>query len=299
MSSTVGPVADEAPAPHLVAGQPPARRGATIGIAILLLVQLMIILDSTIVNVALPGIASDLHFGAASLSWVLNGYVLAYGGLLLLGGRLGDVLGRRQMFVIGLAVFTLFSLLSGLAPSAGLLVAARALQGVGGALAAPQVLALLTANAPNDAARNRAIALFSSMSAIGGTLGYVLGGLLTDVASWRWTLFINVPLGIIALATARRYVAKTPRRHGRFDFVGAVSATGAAVALVWALTGAPDHGWGSAQTILGLVAGAALLGVFFVAESRVPHPLLHLGLLKSPSSSRRDRPHFWTCESIF
>jgi len=270
----------QADAGALVA-KPGSARRAAFGITIVLIAQLMIILDSTIVNVALPDIKTDLHFGPAALSWVLNGYILAFGGLLLLGGRLGDIVGRRRMFSVGLAMFTLFSLLSGLAPNAGLLVAARALQGIGGALAAPQVLALLTASAPNEAARNRAIGLYASVSAIAGTLGYVLGGVLTDLASWRWTLFINVPLGIISVALAGRFIAETPREKGRFDFVGAVSATGAAVALVWALTTAPNHGWDSAWTIGGLAVGAALLLGFILTERRVSHPLLRPTLLHS------------------
>jgi EmrB/QacA subfamily drug resistance transporter len=263
------------------AASPGPQRGATFGIAIVLLAQLVITLDSTIVNVALPDIATDLSFGPAALSWVLNGYILAFGGLLLLGGRLGDVLGRRRMFSVGLAIFTVFSLLSGLAPTAGLLVAFRVLQGLGGALAAPQVLALLTASAPDEAARNRAIGLFASVSAGAGTLGYVLGGLLTDFASWRWTLFINVPLGVVSVVLAGRFIVETPREEGRFDVVGAISATGGAVALVWALTTAPAHGWDSVRTIGGLVAGGTLLLVFGLTEHRTSHPLLRLGLLRS------------------
>ncbi|WP_435821053.1 MFS transporter [Micromonospora musae] len=263
--------------------RPPSspRRRAAWATAILLLGQLMIVMDSTIVNVALPDIARELHFGPAALSWVLNGYILAFGGLLLMGGRLGDVLGRRRMFWAGLFVFTLFSLLSGLATSDTQLVIARVLQGVGGAIAAPQVLALLTANAATDGARNRAIALFSGVSAAAGTLGFVIGGVLTEAASWRWTLLVNVPLGVIALALIRFLITETPRRPGRFDVGGAISATGGAVALVWALTQAPEKGWGSAQTIGGLLAGVFLLAVFVVLENRVSHPLLRLGLLRS------------------
>jgi EmrB/QacA subfamily drug resistance transporter len=260
---------------------PPNAGRLAAGILIVLVAQLMLVLDATVVNVALPHIATDLHFGPASLSWVLDGYTLAFGGLLLLGGRLGDVLGRLRMFWWGLAIFTVFSFVGGLAVSPGMLVASRALQGVGAAIAAPSVLALLTTSAPDEAARNRALALFTAVSSGGGAIGLVLGGVLTDAISWRWTLFINVPIGLAVLATVRRFVTETPRRPGRFDVVGAVTATGGAVAIVWALIGAPDQGWGSIRTIGGLVLGGVLLVALAVTETRVAHPLLRPGLLKS------------------
>src|SRR4051794_27719466 len=229
MSSTVISRAS-APAPRELPTELPPNAGrAAAGIAIVLTAQLMLVLDATVVNVALPSIATDLSFGPASLSWVLNAYTLAFGGLLLLGGRLGDVFGRRRLFWAGLAVFTLFSLVGGFATSPAMLVTSRALQGVGAALAAPSVLALLTTSAPDQAARNRALALFAAVSSGGGTLGLLLGGVVTDLGSWRWTLFINVPIGLAVLATVRRFVDETPRRPGRFDVVGAVTATGAAV----------------------------------------------------------------------
>jgi EmrB/QacA subfamily drug resistance transporter len=257
-----------------------AGRAAT-GIAVVLVAQLMLVLDATVVNVALPRIDTDLGFGPAALSWVLNAYTLAFGGLLLLGGRLGDVLGRLRTFQVGLAVFTLASLLGGLAPGPGWLVAARAAQGVGAALAAPSVLALLTTRAPDEAARNRALALFAAVGIGGGTLGLLLGGVLTDLASWRWTLFINVPIGIAVLALVGRFVDETPRRPGRFDVVGAVAATGAAVSLVWGLIGAPEHGWTAPRTVAALVTGALLLVVLAVTERRVAHPMLRPALLRN------------------
>ncbi|NYI44024.1 EmrB/QacA subfamily drug resistance transporter [Nocardioides aromaticivorans] len=267
--------------PPAAAPRATARTTTAAGIYIVLLAQLMLVLDSAVMNVGLPHIATDLNFGAASLSWVLNGYALAFGGLLLLGGRLGDVLGRLSVFWIGLAVFTLFSLLGGLATEPWMLVAARALQGVGAAIAAPSVLALITTSARDEAARNRALALFTAVSSGGAALGMLLGGVLTDLLSWRWTLFINVPIGLAVLLTVRRHVADTPRRPGRFDVVGAISATGAAVALVWTLIKAPEHGWGSAATIGGFVLAAALVVVLLVTEARHSHPLLRLGLLRS------------------
>jgi EmrB/QacA subfamily drug resistance transporter len=243
--------------------------------------QLMLVLDVAVMNVALPRIDTDLGFGPASLSWVLNAYTLAFGGLLLLGGRLGDVRGRLRLFEIGLSVFTLFSLLGGLAQTPTQLIIARALQGAGAAMAAPSVLALLTTSAPDEAARNRALALFGAVSSAGATIGLLVGGAVTDLGSWRWTLFINVPLGIAVLATVRRFVAETPRRPGRFDIVGAVTATLGAVAIVWSLIGAPEHGWLSVRTIGGLVVGLVLLAVLGRTELRHPHPLIQPHLVRN------------------
>ncbi|MGZ4450833.1 MAG: MFS transporter [Nocardioides sp.] len=260
----------------------PANAGrAATGIAIVLVAQLMLVLDATVVNVALPRIDTDLGFGPASLSWVLNAYTLAFGGLLLLGGRLGDVFGRLKAFEIGLAVFTLASALGGLAQTPGQLVAARTLQGVGAALAAPSVLALLTTSAPDEAARNRAFALFGAVSSGGASIGLLLGGALTDVGSWRWTLFINVPIGIAVLVLAPRFVAETQRRPGRFDVVGAVTATFGAVSLVWALIGTPEHGWTSARTLGGFALGLALLAVLARTEVRHPHPMVRPALVRN------------------
>jgi EmrB/QacA subfamily drug resistance transporter len=256
---------------------------AAAGIAIVLVAQLMLMLDTTVVNVALPHMDAALHFGPASLSWILNAYTIAFGGLLLLGGRLGDVFGRRRMFLGGLAVFTLASLLGGLAQLPGELVAARAVQGVGAAMAAPGVLALLTTSAPDAAARNRALALFGAVSSGGMSIGLLLGGFVTDVGSWRWTMFINVPIGLAVLALTRRFVDETPRRPGRFDMVGAVAATGGAVALVYSLIGTPEHGWTSLRTIGGFALGIVLLAILAVTERRVAHPLLRLELLRSRS----------------
>ncbi|WP_395575049.1 MFS transporter [Streptomyces sp. BK79] len=272
-----------APPTDTLSGHRPQRRvsSQTIGIAVVLVVQLMLALDTTIVNVALPRIGSGLHFGPAGLSWVLNAYTLAFGGLLLLGGRLGDTYGRLRVFETGLALFTAASLAGGIADTPGLLIAARTAQGVGAALAAPGVLALLTTNAPDESARHRALALFSAVSIGGSTLGLVLGGLVTEYGTWRWTLFINVPLGLAVLVLARRFVTETPRRPGRFDTVGATAATGAAVAVVWALIGAPDHGWASPRTVAGFAIGVVCVVVLVVTERRVSGPLLPPALFHS------------------
>ncbi|WP_300681789.1 MFS transporter [Nocardioides sp.] len=261
-------------------GQTQPGRASTVGLAFVLLAQLMLVLDATIVNVALPDIAW-LGFGPASLSWVLNAYTLAFGGLLLLGGRLGDVLGRRRIFLLGVAVFTTFSLLGGLAVNPTMLVASRALQGVGAALAAPSVLALITTNAGTEAARNRALAAFTAVSSGGGGLGLILGGILTEAISWRWTMFVNVPVGLLVLAVVPRLIGETPRRHGRFDLVGAVSATGGAVALVFTLVKAPEWGWTSAATLGGIALALALFALLVLTEQRHPHPLLRPALLRN------------------
>ncbi|GAB3053703.1 MFS transporter [Intrasporangium mesophilum] len=259
-----------------------ARR-ASIGIGIVLVAQLMLVLDATVVNVALPRIQADLGFTPAGLSWVLNAYTLAFGGLLLLGGRVGDVLGRLRTFEIGLGVFTVASLLGGLAPSPGWLIAARTLQGVGAAFAAPGVLALLTTSAPDESARNRGLALFTAVSSAGASIGLLLGGVLTDLASWHWTLFINVPIGVAVLLLARRFVTETPRRSSRFDVVGAVTATLGSVAVVYGFINAPDRGWSSPYTIGAFAIGAVLLALFVRTEGRVRDPLLPLPLVRNRS----------------
>jgi EmrB/QacA subfamily drug resistance transporter len=266
---------------HMPTDLPPNAGRAAAGIAIVLVAQLMLILDATVVNVALPHINAALDFGPAGLSWVLNAYTLAFGGLLLLGGRLGDVFGRRRTFEIGLAIFTVASLAGGLAQGPAWLVAARGAQGLGAALAAPGVLALLTTSAPDEAARNRALALFGAVTSGGMSLGLLLGGAVTDLGSWRWTLFINIPIGVAVLSLTRRLLDETPLRPGRFDVVGAFAATLGAVSLVWALIGAPEHGWGSPRTIGGLALGALLLVVLAVTEARVAHPMIQPVLLRS------------------
>ena len=252
-----------------------------LGLALILTVQLMLILDMAVVNVALPDIRGDLGFTPSALSWVLNGYTLTFGGLLLLGSRLGDVFGRRRMFMTGLAVFTTASLLGGLAPTAELLVAARALQGVGAAIAAPSVLALLTTSAPDAAARNKALALFSAVSSAGASIGLLLGGVLTGYASWRWSLLINVPLGIVVLLSVRRLVAETERQRARFDVAGAVMATLGSASLVFGFINAPDHGWTSAGTLAAFAVAVVLLGSFAVHQRRTAAPLLPTELLRS------------------
>src|SRR5579863_1666336 len=197
----------------------------TVFLFVILASQLMVVLDTTIVNVALPHIQAGLGLSGSALSWVLNAYLLTFGGLLLLGARSGDLLGRRRTFLAGIAIFSFSSLFGGLAVAGWMLLAARALQGVGAALAAPSSLALLTAVFSDGPRRTRAIGLFTTMSAAGGAIGLVAGGVLTEVASWRWVMFVNVPIGLVVWSVGRIALKETPRRSGHPDVDGAVTST--------------------------------------------------------------------------
>jgi MFS family permease len=197
--------------------------------------QLMVVLDGTIVNVALPNIQRALGFSGSGLEWVVNAYAVTFGGLLLLGGRAGDILGRRRVFVFGLLLFSAASLLGGFATSQWWLLTARAVQGVGGAVIAPTALALITTNFPEGGERNRAFGVYSAMAGGGSAMGLLLGGVLTTYASWRWVLFVNVPIGIVVAAAARRVLAESPRRPGRIDVAGAITGTGGVALLVYSV----------------------------------------------------------------
>ena len=262
--------------PVPAAGSRPDRPGLVL--ATLLTCQLMIILDATVMNVALPRIQADLHFSTTALSWVMNGYTLVFGGLLLLGGRAGDLFGRRRLFVGGVALFTLASLAGGLAESSTWLIVARVAQGLGAAAAGPSTLALLTTTFTDPQARIRALALFSGMASAGLAVGLILGGLLTEWLSWRSVLFINVPFGLAAVAFAGRYLREPERRPARLDLPGAVTATGGVAALVYGFIRAAVHGWGDGLTVLSLGGGAVLLAAFLVIETRAAQPLLPLRL---------------------
>jgi len=251
-----------------------ARPGLVLGI--ILAVQLMVVLDATIVNIALPGIAKALNFSPASLSWVITAYTLAFGGFLLLGARAGDLLGRKRVFMAGIGLFTLASFLGGMAPSAGMLLAARALQGVGGALAAPSALAFLMIMFPEGRERLRALGYYTAVSIGGGAVGLILGGLLTQVASWRWVLFVNVPIGLVVVALARRSLTETPSRNGHFDVLGAVTSTGAVTSLAYGFVRAASNGWGDVLTIGAFAVGVVLLGLFITIERRAAEPITPL-----------------------
>ena len=252
------------------------RRG--LALAIVLGAQLMIILDMTVVNIALPGIAHGLHFSAASLSWVLNAYTLTFGGLLLLGGRTGDILGRRRVFVAGIVLFTAASLAGGLAQSAGWLLAARAAQGVGGAFASPAVLAMITASFADGRERARALGIYTAVVMGGGSLGLVLGGVITEWVSWRWVLFINVPIGVLVAIAAPVFLPETARQPGHFDAAGALTSTAGMVSLVYGIIRAAADGWGNPVTLAALTAAAVLLAGFVWRESRAQQPITPLRL---------------------
>jgi EmrB/QacA subfamily drug resistance transporter len=254
------------------------HRHLGIALAIISTAQLMIVLDASVVNIALPSIQADLGFSDANLSWVVNAYVLAFGGLLLLGGRLGDLLGRRRIFMLGIALFTLASFLGGIAQGEATLLIARSLQGVGAAIASPTALALITTTFPAGPPRNRAMAVYAAMSGMGAAIGLIVGGSLTEV-SWRWTLFINIPIGILLLVLVPRFLGESPRQHGEFDFAGAAVGTTGLVSLVYGLTHAASHEWTSPTTIITLALGVALLLLFIAAESRTEHPLLPMRIL--------------------
>jgi EmrB/QacA subfamily drug resistance transporter len=240
----------------------------------------MLQMDFLIVTVALPQIQAELGFTAAGLSWVPNAFALAFGGLLLLGGKLGDLFGRVRMFRIGLAVFVAASLMGGLAQNQAMLIAARVLQGIGGAVAAPSVLALVTTLARTDAERARGLSLFIAVSSIGASAGLILGGALTEVASWRWSLLINVPVGIVVVLLIGRLVEETSRAKVRLDVGGALACTVASAALVYGFIDAAEHGWGAVGAIAGFVAAAVTGTMFFRLQQVRTDPLFDLNLLR-------------------
>jgi EmrB/QacA subfamily drug resistance transporter len=254
----------------------PAR--ASIALAVIVTCQLMVVLDATVVNIALAPIQRALHFSPAGLSWVIDAYSLTFGGLLLLGGRAGDVFGRRRMLMIGLVLFTGASLLGGLATTSTWLLIARATQGVGAAMASPSTLSLISATFEEGPSRNKALGVFTAVSAGGGSLGLVLGGALTSWVSWRWVLFINVPIGIAIVALAPRFVPEPPRNGGRLDLAGAVLATTGLAGVIYAFIRLAEQG-SAALTIGSFLAGAALLVAFVLVEQRRDQPLMPIRLL--------------------
>ena len=268
----------------------PARRNVHPGIALLVIAgaQLMIILDATIVNIALPHIQSALGFSRTGLAWVLNAYTLTFGGLLLLGGRSGDILGRRRMFMIGIGIFAGASLLGGFATSEAWLLASRALQGVGGAMVAPTALALITTTFAEGSARNRAMGVYAAMSGGGAALGLIAGGLLTTYLSWRWVLFVNVPIGIVTAIVARYVLSESTRRRGRFDLPGAITVTAGVALLVYGLSNAStdqqgiSH-WTDTRVVASLAASVVLLVTFALIEWRSKHALMPPRILANRS----------------
>jgi len=264
--------------------RPAAKTGVrhtTAILAIILVSYFMILLDNSIIFTALPKIHAAMRFSPVGLAWVQDAYTLVFGGLLLLGARAGDLLGRRRVFVFGLAVFALASLLVGLAPAGWWLITARGVQGIGAAIVAPSSLSLLTASFTERRERAKAVALYGATAGIGASLGLVIGGALADWVSWRAGFFVNVPVGAVMIVLAPRFLTESARSRGRFDLAGAVTATLGVGALVYGIIHSAESGWAAPTTVLPLLAGAALLAALVLAEGRAAEPVMPLRLFSS------------------
>jgi EmrB/QacA subfamily drug resistance transporter len=244
--------------------------------------QFMVVLDATVVNVALPSIQRGLHFSPSSLQWVVNAYTLMFGGFLLLGGRASDLLGRKRLFMAGVVLFSGASLLNGLAQSSGMLIAGRGVQGLGGALVSPAALAIITTTFTDQAERTKALGIWSAIAAGGGAVGLVLGGALTQLASWPWIFIVNVPVGVVTLLVALRLVpeSRADGQHRAFDVAGAITVTGGLVVLVYAIVKAQAYGWGSGRTIGLIAVSLVLLAAFVLIERRSVAPLVRLSIFR-------------------
>ncbi len=268
----------------------PAHRHLGLALVVIAAAQLMVVLDATIVNVALPHIQHALSFTGSGLEWVVNAYALTFGGFLLLGGRAGDILGRRRVFVAGIVLFSLASLAGGFATSQAWLLTARAIQGIGGAIVAPTALSLITTNFPEGPRRNRAMAVYAAMSIGGAAVGLLAGGVLTTYASWRWVLFVNVPIGIVVALTAPRVLSESVRHPGRFDLPGAITGTAGLAALVYGLSSAATSAngvshWGDTKVIASLAAAVVLLSSFVIIEVRSKHALMPMRIFENRNRS--------------
>jgi len=265
-------------------GAPPRRLG--LALAVIATAQLMVVLDATIVNVALPHIQTALGFSGTGLEWVVNAYALAFGGLLLLGGRSGDLLGRRRVFIAGILLFSLASLLGGFATDPAWLLTARVVQGIGGAFAAPTALSLIAVTFPEGPPRNRAMGVYAAMSVAGGAVGLIAGGLLVQYLNWRWVFWVNVPIGLVVALMATRVLPESQRRRGQFDLPGAITGSLGLAALVYGLSNAAtspngvSH-WGDTKVIASLVAAVVLLVAFGFIEVRSRHALVPMRVLRS------------------
>ncbi|NUK07054.1 MFS transporter [Streptomyces lunaelactis] len=263
------------------------KKGGGNGIALLVIAscQLMVVLDITIVNIALPQIQSSLDFSTTSLSWVVNAYTLTFGGLLLLGGRAGDILGRRRVFIFGVLLFALASLLGGLSQNSGQLLAARALQGVGGAIASPTSLALITTTFTEGPARNRAFGVFAAVSAGGGAIGLLAGGILVEWLDWRWVFFVNVPIALLIVLATPRHIKESERHPGHFDLTGALTSTLGMVTLVYGFIRAAQEGWRDPLTLASFGAAVVLLAAFIMVERRSKQPITPLHMFADRNRS--------------
>ena len=261
----------------------PVHRTAIL--AIILISYFMILLDNSIIFTGLPSIQAGLDFTSSGLTWVQDAYTLTFGGLLLLAARAGDIIGRRRLFIIGLVVFTVASLLVGFAPFGWWMIGARALQGIGAAIVAPASLSLLTATFPEGKERGRAVALYAATAGIGASLGMVIGGVFADLISWRAGFFINLPIGVAMIILALRFLAEQPRARGRFDVLGALCSTLGVGAIIFGIISSSEAGWGSPQTVASLAVGAVLLVLLVLNERRVPQPIMPLRLFASRARS--------------
>ena len=250
--------------------------------AVAAVAQFMVVLDASITNVALPSIQRGLHFSPSDLQWVVNIYVLLFGGFLFLGGRAGDLFGRRRLFILGLIGFSLASLVGGLAQSAGWLVAARGVQGLGAAIIAPVTLAIVGSTFTEGAERNKAVGIYGALAGVGGAAGVLLGSILTTDFGWRWVLFVNVPIGLLAALVAPRLIPpdRVPERRVGFDLLGATTVTAGLLAVVYGVVKAPDNGWGSGTTLGFLTVSAVLILAFVAIELRASAPLVRLEIFK-------------------
>jgi EmrB/QacA subfamily drug resistance transporter len=257
-------------------------RGKNLALLLLAMTQFVVVIDASIVNVALPSIGSHLHFSRTDLSWVVNAYTLTFGGFLLLGGRLADLLGRRRMFMLGLVLFSAASFAGGIAQSEGWLLAARAIQGLGAAIVSPAALSIITTTFAEGSERNRALGIWGAVAGAGGAAGVLLGGILTSGLSWRWVLFVNVPIGIAAAAVAPRILRESRAEGGAstFDLPGAVTVTAGLSLLVYAIVDAVNVGWGSTATLVKIAAAVVLLVAFLIIEQRQRHPLMPFSIFR-------------------
>jgi EmrB/QacA subfamily drug resistance transporter len=261
--------------------------GKHLGLALAVIsgAQLMIVLDSTVVNVAIPTIHAALHFSQANLEWLITAYSLTFGGLLLFGGRTGDLYGKRRMFMIGIAIFAVSSLLGGFATNDLWLIITRGMQGIGGAIAAPTALSLIATNFSEGSHRNRAMGVYAAMSGGGGAAGLLLGGILVSYVSWRWIFFINVPIAAVVLFLAPRALNESQTTSGHLDVPGALTATGGMLSLVYGLSNASNHSWSSTASIISLAAAVVLLTIFVFIETRSAEPLMPLSIFKNRNRS--------------
>jgi EmrB/QacA subfamily drug resistance transporter len=263
--------------------------------------QFIVVLDASIVNVALPAIQSDLHFSPANLQWVVNAYVLTFGGFLLLGGRMADLLGRRRVFIGGLILFAIASLAGGLATSEGWLIAARAVQGLGAAIVSPAALSIVTITFREGEERNKALGVWGAVAGAGGAVGVLLGGILTDSLGWEWVLFVNVPIALAVAAFAPVLLGESRREGERegFDVTGAVTVTAGLALFIFTLVNTVQHGWGSSRTLIGFAVAVLLLVGFVYRESRARHPLIRLGIFRSTTRSGANAAAMLLAASLF